>query len=142
MFKKQFDFGPFNILPLIPGLIGELSNMSKFFVVLMFLLGFVGFSSVANAELYVQWLSAYNKNLDCSSNCKTNPVIPYPMFASADNNNKPITICAAKNHKKEWVVGNNRWGQKTCTIAVRDKVFHRKKYYCLCHNDRGIQSLN
>ena len=20
--------------------------------------------------------------------------------------------------------------------------FHRKKYYCLCHNDRGIQSLN
>jgi len=116
--------------------------MSKFFVVLMFLLGFVGFSSTANAELYVQWLSAYNENLDCFSNCKTNDVIPYPMFAGIDNKNKPIAICAIKMKNGYWLVGNNRWEQKTCNVAAGEKVIHAKRYFCLCHNDRKLQPVN
>jgi len=64
------------------------------------------------------------------------------MFAGIDKNSKPISLCTTKDKKNgEWLVGNNRWEQKSCTVAIGDKVFHSDRYYCLCHNNKGIQPL-
>ena len=74
--------------------------------------------------------------------CRANPVIPNPMFADIDKNHKLISLCTTKNNKSgEWFVGNNRWEQKTCTVAYGDKVFHSERYFCLCHNNWGMQPL-
>jgi hypothetical protein len=36
---------------------------------------------------------------------RANPVIPYPMFAGFDKNNKPISFCTTKDNKSgEWLL--------------------------------------
>jgi hypothetical protein len=104
----------------------------------------LGISSYANAG--VNWIYA-SKQLDCQRTCGSNRVIPYPMFAGverikASKKLKPISICATKDKKSGlWLVGYNRWEQKSCTVAIDDKVVHSERYYCLCHNLRGMQPL-
>ncbi|MEK8019186.1 MAG: hypothetical protein VSS75_020135 [Candidatus Parabeggiatoa sp.] len=101
----------------------------------------LGLSSVANANIMMSWIPA-DKKLDCPMTCRANSVIPYPMFAGIDKNNKPISLCTTKDKKsREWLLGNNRWEQKTCTVAIGDKIVHSDRYYCLCHNNRHIQPL-
>jgi hypothetical protein len=104
----------------------------------------LGISSVAKADLYVNWIGAYKK-LDCPRTCGATG-LTYPMFAAIDKNNKPISICALKTKDKykeqgEWLVGYNRWEQKSCTVAIGDKVVHSERYYCLCHDNRYMQPL-
>jgi len=44
------------------------------------------------------------------------------------------TLYITKDKKiGEWIESNNRWEQKTCTMAYDEKIFHREKYFCLCH---------
>jgi len=118
-----------------------LNSSIKLAVVILFGTMTLGLSSVANANVKINWLSAHKK-LDCPMTCRANPVLPYPMFAGIDKNSKPISLCTTKDNKSgEWLLGYNRWEQKTCTVAIGDKVLHNERYFCLCHNNRGIQPL-
>ena len=101
----------------------------------------LGISSVAKADsLKVQWLQvSYKKaNLDCPSACGKNPVTTYSMFGSIDKNNKPLSICLTKK-EKEWLVGYNRWQEKTCIVGVDDQkpqgIHQGTNFYCLCTNN-------
>jgi len=118
-----------------------LNSSIKLSVVILFGAMTLGLSSVANANIMMNWLSAHKK-LDCPMTCRANPVISYPMFAGIDKNHKPISICATKDNKtREWLVGYNRWEQKSCTVAIGDKIVHSERYYCLCHDNRRMQPL-
>ena len=96
----------------------------------------LGLSSVAKADLKVQWLPvSYKKaNLDCPSACGKNPVTTYSMFKSLDKNNKPLSICLTKKGK-EWLVGYNRWKEKTCIVGIGDQGYQGTDHYCLCTNN-------
>ena len=97
----------------------------------------LGFSSVAQADLYVQWLSAHKK-LDCFSTCQTNRVTNFPMPTGYEKGVKKPTyfICTGKVKGDGWRAGFNRWGENTCSIVGLDhKEYLATKYYCLCTNN-------
>jgi len=98
----------------------------------------LGISSIAHAEsMYVGWYMA-EKLEDCMTTCKTSDM--HVVMSSTDHKNKPLSICATKG--RLWLVGHNRWKENTCAAAtVNGKVFHGKRYFCLC-TTHGIQPLN
>ncbi len=94
----------------------------------------LGMSSVAVAKsdfVATNWIVA-RKQLDCPMTCKALEM--YVIMGGTDHKDrKPISICATKDNRSgEWLVGNNRWEQKSCTVAIGDKVFHGERYDCLC----------
>jgi len=102
----------------------------------------LGLSPVVQADsLKMQWLPvSYKKaNLDCPSACRKNPVTSVVMFKSLDKNNKPISICLTQKDKRgEWLVGYNRWEEKTCVIGVDGQEYQGTgRFYCLCTNNPG-----
>jgi len=48
----------------------------------------------------------------------------YVIMGGIDRKNgKPISICATgKGRSGEWLVGYNRWEEKTCTVAIGDEI--------------------
>jgi len=66
----------------------------------------------------------------------------YVIMGGIDRKNgKPISICATgKNKSGEWLVGYNRWEEKTCTVAIGDEIYRGEKYLCLC-TTHGLQPL-
>ena len=96
----------------------------------------LGFSSIAQAEMvFTNWKLA--KKMDCPMTCKAREM--YVMMGGIDRKNgKPISICATK--AGEWLVGYNRWEEKTCTVAIGDKIYRGEKYFCLC-TTHGLQPL-
>jgi hypothetical protein len=107
---------------------------------LVVLLGTLGFSSVANAGMFVNWMSAHKK-LDCPLTCKARKM--YVIMSGTDRKDgKPISICTTKKDGKgEWLVGYNRWKENTCIVGIDgEEAYHGKKYYCLC-TTHGLQPL-
>ncbi len=105
-------------------------------VVLLGTLG-LGLSSVAKADLYVNWVSAHKK-LDCPSTCGQTG-LKFPIPTGIDRNlpkAKPsFFICITQKKGKAWHPGFNTWEQNTCTTAFGDEVYHGDRYYCLCTNN-------
>lgn len=97
----------------------------------------MGFSSIAKAGAQIQWLPADYKraNLDCPSACRKNSATPYPMAASLDKNHKPLSICLTKK-EREWLVGYNRWQEKTCVVGIEGQAYQGTDFYCLCSDIR------
>ncbi|MEK8019185.1 MAG: hypothetical protein VSS75_020130 [Candidatus Parabeggiatoa sp.] len=105
-------------------------------VVLLGTLG-LGLSSVAKADLYVNWIVAYDKQ-DCPSTCGQTRSLKFSMPTGIDHNNgKPsFFICVTRKERGgEWRTGFNTWEQNTCTTAFGDEVYHGDRYYCLCTNN-------
>jgi hypothetical protein len=104
------------------------------------LLGTLGFSSVANAGMIVNWMSAYEKQ-DCLTTCNATS-LKAPIVGGIDyKTRKPLSICATKKEKRGgWLIGYNRWKENTCIIGADGKEFQGKNYRCLC-SDHGIQPL-
>jgi len=91
----------------------------------------LGFSSIAQAEpVFTNWKLA--KKMDCPMTCKAREM--YVMMGGIDHKDgKPLSICATRKGKKgEWLVGYNRWEEKTCTVSIKGKEFRGEKYLCLC----------
>jgi len=102
----------------------------------------LGFSSVAQADLYVQWLSAH-KQQDCFSTCQTNRVTNFPMPTGIDRKTKTSNprdslffICTThKPRGGEWRPGFNRTGNDSCVTTFDGKEYQGTEYYCLCTNN-------
>ena len=77
------------------------------------------------------WLHAHQQ-LDCPMTCKAADMYVI-MSDTGHKDRKPISICATKRGRNgEWLVGYNRWKEKTCAVAIGDKIYRGEKYYCLC----------
>ena len=112
----------------------------------------LGFSSVANAGMMVNWVHA-SKQLDCQRTCGATG-LTYPIFADVERIKdsrkfKPISICATnKNHRahrNKWLTGYNIGtfdveAKSSCIISVDGKEYHGTNYFCLC-TDRMMQPL-
>jgi hypothetical protein len=60
---------------------------------------------------------------------------------------RPISICTTKvkvenKRGEKWLVGYNLWEENVCIVAVDGKEFRGERYFCLCHNNRGMQPLD
>jgi len=99
----------------------------------------LGLSSVAKAGVFVNWMSAHKK-LDCPMTCKARDM--YVIMSGTDHKqDKPLSVCTTKKDKRgEWLVGYNRWQEKTCIVGIGDKAYHGDRYFCLC-TTHGIQPL-
>jgi len=111
-------------------------SIKKLAVVVLFGSLTLGFSSVARADLYMQWVRP-NKT-DCPSVCgKTG--LKYPVPTGIDEKGKlSFHICLAFGDDK-WGrgtrVGFNRNGELSCITVVDNKMYSSKEYYCQCSND-------
>jgi hypothetical protein len=96
----------------------------------------LGLSSVAKADLKVQWMSGYDKQ-DCLKTCSKNRVTTYPIPTGiAKNTRKPsFFICTTQKKREAWQPGFNLLGESSCTTAFGDEVYHGEQYYCLCTNN-------
>jgi hypothetical protein len=96
----------------------------------------LGLSSVAKADLSVNWLIAIDK-LDCLKTCSENRFIKYPIPTGIDKNTRKPSffICTTQKKGEAWQPGVNILGESTCTTAYGDDVYHGEKYFCLCTNN-------
>jgi hypothetical protein len=97
----------------------------------------LGLSSVAKAELYVQWVSAHKK-LDCPATCGETG-LKYTVPTGINRKGKPsFHICLAFGDDKLGHgsrVGFNLNGEASCTTVVDNKIYQSKGYYCQCSNN-------
>ena len=99
----------------------------------------LGFSSVAKADLFVNWIIAHDKQ-DCPSTCGKTGLkfaIPTGVDKNIGKRGKPsFFICITQKKDQAWHPGFNTWGKNTCTTAFGDEVYHSEEYFCLCTNNR------
>jgi hypothetical protein len=103
----------------------------------------LGLSSVAKADLFVQWLLADKRmeKMDCISTCSQNPVIKFPIPTGIDRNTGKPSFFICVTHKEsrrssEWRAGFNKTGENSCVSAFdNDEVYHGTEYYCQCTNN-------
>jgi hypothetical protein len=98
----------------------------------------LGLSSVARANLHVEWIFA--KKLDCPSTCqKTGLKYAVPTGVDIKTGKPSFYICVTYGQDEwgsaEWRVGFNRNGEKSCAIAFDGKEHHGIEYYCQCTNN-------
>jgi hypothetical protein len=93
----------------------------------------LGLSSVAKADLYVEWLFA-NK-LDCPSACQETG-LKYAIPTGIDNKTgKPSFYICVTHKRREWRAGFNRNGENSCISAFDGKEHQGTEYYCRCTNN-------
>ena len=109
-------------------------SFAKFFLVIFFGTLSLGFSSVAKADLSVQWLFA-DKKLDCPSNCKKTG-LKYAVPTGIDQmTGKPSFYICVTYKDRGWQVGFNKNGENSCISVFDDKAHHGTQYYCQCTNN-------
>jgi hypothetical protein len=106
---------------------------SRLYLVLLGILS-LGLSSIAKADLHVQWISA-DKKLDCPSTCQET-ILKYAIPTGIDyKTGKPSFYICVTHKGHEWRAGYNINGGNSCISAFDGKEYHGTAYYCRCTND-------
>lgn len=110
--------------------------MTKLFLVVLLGTLSLGFSSVAKADLFVNWIIAYEK-LDCPSSCgKTGLKFAIPTGIDHKTGKPSFFICVTRQGRGgEWRAGYNKMGENTCATTFEGKEVLGTDYYCLCTNN-------
>ncbi|MEK8019475.1 MAG: hypothetical protein VSS75_021595 [Candidatus Parabeggiatoa sp.] len=110
--------------------------MTKLFLMIFLGTLSLGLSSVAKAELFVNWVPAH-KGLDCFSSCgKTSLKFPIPTGVDHQTSKPSFFICVTHQRRGgEWRGGFNKWDENSCATTFDGKEFLGTDYYCLCTNN-------